>query len=142
MSLLPGWLVAAHSKMVSLTCLLSASCQLVWVGLSWHTLFLLHVASQTCFHGGLWVLRTARGQVPIFEHFINFLHLLYTPTCITLSGFPFTKASHVTMPRSNGEMGVEKQTSPLYGKGQSVIFLQTTTTLLDSQCLQDKTQNL
>ena len=48
----------------------------VWVGLSWYTLFLLHVASQTCFHGGLWVLRTAREQVPIFEHF---LRLLYTP---------------------------------------------------------------
>ena len=117
MRLLPGWLGAAQSKMVSLhVCFWQA------VSLGWAQL--VYPVSSPCGLSDLfpwWTLgskNSKRASSNIRALPASALHTC----CITLSRFPLTKASHLTMPRCNGELGIEKQTSPLYGKGQSVIF--------------------
>lgn len=54
-------LVAAGGCMIQdgLTCQLVDRLSVIWAGLCWDTSCLLHVTSQVCFHGGLWVPRTA-----------------------------------------------------------------------------------
>lgn len=111
---LTGWLMTARSRMTSLKCyLLAAVSNLCWAQLG--CLISSPCASQVCFQGGLWVLRTARGQP-------QYVSILQSSASVTPVNIPLTKASHRAKPRRNGETKLGKQTSPLYGKGQFVTI--------------------